>query len=238
MVQRMQVVGYIRVSTAEQAADGVSLGAQRDKLVGYCRLHDLELLSIHRDEASAKSLTRPGLAAALACLDSGEAAGLVVAKLDRLTRSLADWQELITRYFGPDRRHQLMAVSDSIDTRTAAGRMVLNLLLTVAQWEREVIAERTVEALTHKRGKGERVGTVPYGSRLAPDGVHVEPDSAELSTMRRLAELRAAGHSLRSAGALLILEGHLPRRGNAWSVATLARLSRRMRLEGGIDGSS
>lgn len=75
---------------------------------------------------------------------------MVVVKLDRLTRSVADWQLLIDDYFGERSGKQLFSVADSIDTRTAAGRLVLNVLLSVAQWERETTGERTREALRHK----------------------------------------------------------------------------------------
>ena len=95
------MVGYIRVSTAEQAEDGVSLAAQRVKIEQYCALYDLTLVEVIDDAAlSAKTLNRPGLQRALSMLRSGKADGLVVAKLDRLTRSVGDWQRLITGYFG------------------------------------------------------------------------------------------------------------------------------------------
>src|SRR5262245_12352055 len=92
----MKVVGYIRVSTEEQATSGQSLDAQREKLAAYAKLYDLELVSILEDAGeSAKSLNRPGLQDALGRLRRGDATGVLIAKLDRLTRSVADWQALI-----------------------------------------------------------------------------------------------------------------------------------------------
>ncbi len=97
----MNVIGYCRVSTEEQAANGQSLDAQRAKVEGYAKLYDLELVGVIVDAGvSAKSLNRPGLQEALAKLRKGEAEGLVICKLDRLTRSVSDWQELIDGYFG------------------------------------------------------------------------------------------------------------------------------------------
>jgi site-specific DNA recombinase len=168
----MKVIGYIRVSTEEQAVNGQSLDAQRAKLEAYAALYDLELVDIIVDAGvSAKSLEPARPAGCLAKLRRGEADGLVIAKLDRLTRSVGDWQALIDGYFGDKAGKQLFSVADSIDTRTAAGRLVLNvLLLSVPQWERETIAERTRDALQHKIGKGERCGKVRFGFALADDG--------------------------------------------------------------------
>jgi len=128
----MKAVGYIRVSTDEQASSGVSLDAQKAKLEAYASLYDIELVDIEVDAgASAKTLNRPGLQSAVARCESGEAQALIVVKLDRLTRRVADLDTLIERYFG--NRFALMSVSEQVDTRTAAGRLVLNVLTSVAQ---------------------------------------------------------------------------------------------------------
>ncbi len=122
----MKAVGYIRVSTEDQAMTGVSLPAQRAKLEAYASLYGLELVRIEVDDGvSAKTLERPALRRALATVDRGEADGLLIAKLDRLSRSVADWDRLIDGYFGERAGKQLWSVADSIDTRTAAGRLVL-----------------------------------------------------------------------------------------------------------------
>src|SRR3954465_11289985 len=100
-MRTMRVVGYVRVSSADQARDGVSLDAQSQKVRLFAELHGLDLADVVTDAgASAKTLDRPGLSSVLAMLDGGEAAGLVVFKLDRLTRNIGDWAALIDRYFG------------------------------------------------------------------------------------------------------------------------------------------
>ena len=169
--------------------EGVTLDFQREKVEGFAKLHDLDLVAVVVDGGvSARTLDRPGLASVLAMLDDGRADGLLVAKLDRLTRSLADWSALIDRYFGRSDGPSPMSVAESIDTRSAAGRMVLNLMMTIAQWERETIVERTTDALQHKRRKNERTGGVPWGKRLDEDGVrlHVVPEEvAIIAEMRK-----------------------------------------------------
>jgi site-specific DNA recombinase len=115
---------------------------------------------------SAKSLERPGLARALRMLENGEASGILVTKLDRLTRSVKDLGHLIERYFGA--RFALLSVTDSIDTRSAGGRLVLNVLASVSQWERELASERTSEALQHLKAQGRKLGGRKPGSKNKP----------------------------------------------------------------------
>jgi site-specific DNA recombinase len=225
----MRVILYCRVSTADQADYGVSLEAQAAKLTAYADLYDLTIVDTVTDAGeSAKSLNRPGIQHALAMLRRGEADGLVVGKLDRLTRNVADWQALISGYFGERAGKQLFSVADSIDTRTAAGRLVLNVLLSVAQWERETNCERTREALQHKISKGERCGKVRYGYNLADDGKTLVANSAEQTAITTMVQLRNAGHTLRQIAAELTERG-IPTKesGNAWSYAAVRRILNR-----------
>jgi site-specific DNA recombinase len=133
-----------------QAQEGISLEAQRAKLQAYCMVQDLTLIEVIADEGqSAKTLERPGLRRALGMLDRHEVDGIIIPKLDRLTRSVKDLAELCDRYFREGKPWHLLSVSDAIDTRSAGGMLVLNVLMSVAQWEREVIGERTREGLRH-----------------------------------------------------------------------------------------
>jgi len=205
----LRVDGYIRVSTEEQAREGSSLILQREKIEWYCKAHDLELVRIECDAGvSAKTLEREGVAAVLDDLQRGRVDGLVVIKLDRLTRSLRDWAHLIERFFDDRAGRRLFSVSDSIDTRTAAGRMVLNLLMTVAQWEREVIAERTRDALQGKIGRGERCGRVRFGYALADDGKTLVPDPVQQKAIDFMRQWEAQGKTYRDMGALLTEMGN------------------------------
>lgn len=220
----MKVILYARVSTAEQADNGVSLDAQTAKLRAFADLHDLEVADIAVDAGeSAKSLKRPGLQNALAMLKSGEADGICIAKLDRLTRSVADWQCLIDGYFSERAGKQLFSVTDSIDTRSAAGRLVLNVLMSVAAWEREIIGERTKEALRHKIRKGQRCGKLRYGYDLAADGKTLKENPAEQQAIALMRELRATGHSLMAIAAELTRRGIPTKTGAAEWIHTAVR---------------
>jgi len=214
----MKAIGYARVSTDEQAREGVSLAAQESKLRAYAALYDVELVDVVVDAGvSAKTLDRPGLSAALARIDAGEAEGLIIAKLDRLTRSVADWNALIDAYFG--KRAALLSVGDQIDTRTAAGRLVLNVLVSVAQWEREAIGERTADALAHKQANGEKVGAPAFGYRIEGTGLAEVAD--ELKAVEVMREMRAAGASLRAIADELNTRGIATKRGGVWAAATV-----------------
>ena len=220
-----RTVAYLRVSTAGQAEHGVSLDAQRAKVEAYAALYDLDLVAVEVDAGvSAKTLDRPALCAALARLDSGDAEALLVCKLDRLTRSVRDLGELLDRYFGRNDGPALLSVADQIDTRSAAGRLVLNVLASVSQWEREAIGERTAAAMAHKRSRNEFCGgRIPYGWALDADGVRLAPRADEQKVIRLARELREAGLSLRKVGAELERRGILTRAGKSWHATQIAR---------------
>ncbi len=223
---RTRTVAYIRVSTDKQAEHGVSLEAQRAKLESYAALYDLDLVAIEVDAGlSASTLDRPGLQAALTLLRTKKADALLVVKLDRLTRSVRDLGDLVDRYFGAGKTASLLSVGDQIDTRTAAGRMVLNLLTTVAQWEREATGERTAAAMAHKAASGEYTGgQAPYGFTLAADGVTLAQDAGEQAVLTQVRDLRAAGLSLRAVAAELDRLGVRSRAGKAIGLTQIARM--------------
>jgi DNA invertase Pin-like site-specific DNA recombinase len=229
----LRVVGYVRVSTKEQADDGVSLLAQAQRVRDYCRLYQLDLVCVLSDPGeSGANLRRPGLTEALGMLDSGAADGLVVAKLDRLSRSILDWSSLIERYFADGRRCRLFSVGDSIDTRTATGRLMLNLLVSVAQWERERIVERTVEALDHKRAAGERIGTVPYGWTVGADGKTLDTVPDEQRVIRVIMTRIDEGFYFRAIAAELTRRGILTKKGRRlWSPAAVRSIFSRHKRE-------
>jgi site-specific DNA recombinase len=218
----MKAVAYLRVSTEDQAVKGVSLEAQRVKIEAYAGLYDLDLVAMLEDAGmSARTLERPGLQAALAMLARGEAQALIVLKLDRLTRSVRDLGDLLE---GPFARAALLSVSEQIDTRTAAGRLVLNVLASVAQWERETIGERTATAMAHKKTKGERVGAVPYGYGLGADGHALVPVAAEQAVIAEARRLKASGLALRAIAAELERAGMVARNGRRFEAAQVQRM--------------
>lgn len=165
-------------------------------------------------------------------LRDGRADAVLVVKLDRLTRSVRDLGSLVENYFREGLPWSLLSVGDSIDTRTASGRLVLNVLGSVGQWEREAGSERTKEALAQVRSEGFMLGRLPYGFRYADTvdqhGRRAVTDApAEAATVTRMRELAAAGRSIYQIATEMNAEGHRNRAGKPWHPTTVYGLLRR-----------
>jgi site-specific DNA recombinase len=175
---------------------------------------------------SAKSFNRPGLQRALSMLRKGKAQGLLVAKLDRLTRSMRDLGALVEDELVKG-RWALLSVAEQLDTRTASGRLVLNILGSVATWERDAIGERTREAMAHKRSRSERTSLhAPYGYRVVIGGKVLEADEAEQAMLAAIREARARGLSGRAIVAELAAKGFTTRKGTALRLTQVQRIMR------------
>lgn len=221
-----RVLGYVRVSLEKQAEQGNSLEVQRHRLTAYANLYDLEIEGIIEDVGfSGKSLSRPGLESVLNRLARREVDAVLVAKLDRLTRSVRDLDFLLRTHFREENRAALLSVAEQIDTRSASGRLVLNVLASVSQWERETIGERTAAAMQHKRSRGEYTGgRLPYGYRLAADGVHLLPEEREQEIILEIQKRRIRGWSLKKIARSLVADSFFPRRGGAWHPKQISRI--------------
>lgn len=219
----MKAVGYIRVSTEEQADSGLSLKHQRSKIAAYAHAADLELCEVFEDAGrSAKDLKRPGIQSALSMIEQGSARALVVLKLDRLTRSVKDLGHLVE--FFDKTKAVLISVQDSINTSTAGGRLVLNVLGSIAQWEREAIGERTAAALAVKVADGEKIGgTVPYGFDVDAKG-RLKPNMTEQTALVLIKRWRKRRISLREIGRRLLARGFRPKVAKEWHPQVIKQL--------------
>jgi DNA invertase Pin-like site-specific DNA recombinase len=201
------VVTYLRVSTSEQALSGLGLEAQRATVAAYAERKGLTIVGEYCDEGiSAKSLKgRPAALAALVAVRAGSAAGLLVAKMDRLSRSVVDGAGLMER---AAREGWALHFADlDLDTSTQAGEMAANVIISGSQYERRLISQRTRDALAAKRARGERLGAAP----ALPSEV----------TRRIIAE-RANGLTFQAIADGLMADGIPTARGNArWFPATI-----------------
>jgi site-specific DNA recombinase len=217
-----QAIGYIRVSTEGQAADGVSLDAQEAKIRAWCAANDYELAGIHVDAgiSGSKASNRPALHSALA--QCGKGTALVVYSLSRLARSTKDTIEISERLdtLGAD----LVSLSEKIDTTTAAGKMVFRMLAVLAEFERDQISERTRTAMQHMRSQGVLVGAVPYGYALADDGARLLPHAVEQAVIDQARELRDSGLSLAKVATELQKRGHVSRTGRMFQAVQVQRM--------------
>lgn len=206
---KLRVVGYIRVSTSDQGDSGAGLDAQRSAIKAEASRRGWKLLEIHEDVASGRSMRkRVGLEAALKAVETGDAGGLVCAKLDRLSRSLQDFANLMERA----RRGgwALVALDLGVDTSTPSGEMVASVMASVAVWERRIISQRTSDALAERKKAGVRLG-----SR--------EPQISE-ATRRRIKNMRSRGWSVPRIVEKLQADGVPTARGGQWRVATVQQV--------------
>lgn len=181
-------VGYCRVSSEEQAAHGISVSAQRDILNGYAAMTQSAIRIFEDAGFSGKNTARPGLQAMLDAVRAGGVETVVVWKLDRLSRSLRDTLTMIEDVFQP-LRVRLVSITESIDTSSPSGRMMLNMLAAFAQLEREQDSDRVVMAHKHlARDCRYLGGHVPLGYTVDDSG-HYQLDLATAPIVRRVFEM-------------------------------------------------
>lgn len=209
------VIGYTRVSTEEQASSGLGLEAQRDTITRYAEAHEWDVVWYEDAGLSAKSLDRPQLQAALARLHVApkrrDVDGIVVAKLDRLSRSVVDFAGVLE--LARARKWAMVAIDLGVDTSTPTGELVANVMMSVAQWERRVIGERTSAAMQAAKRQGRHMGRV---------------SALPQATGNRLLTLRRR-HTLEGTADRLNAEGLVTATGAAWSANTVAKVQTRLR---------
>lgn len=145
-----------------------------------------------------------------------------------MTRSVKDLCALLELF--EKRKVALISVAESLDTGSAAGRLVITIMGAVSQWEREAIGERTRDALRYKQSQGKRAGNIAFGSRLADDGEHIEADSGEQAALAEIRRLRGEGTTLRGIAAVLNHQTYRTRRGTPWRLESVARVLKRPNL--------
>jgi DNA invertase Pin-like site-specific DNA recombinase len=197
----MMVVGYVRVSTSEQADSRAGLLAQRRAIEAEAERRGWDLVQIYADEGvSGKSMNgRPGLQEALQAVESGEAEALVVSKLDRLSRSLLDFASLMERARKKD--WSLVALDLGVDTSTPSGAMMASVLSAFAEYERRLIGQRTADALAVRRSQGVQLG---------------RPREVPAAVIDRVQELRSSGLSVAAIARRLNADGVDTPRGGRW----------------------
>jgi len=218
-----RIFGYCRVSTEGQATEGISLEAQTAKIQAWAMANDSEVAGVWVDAgiSGKRADNRPELQAVLeACCSEGGL--LVVYSLSRLARSTADTLEIAGRLeaAGAD----LVSLSEKIDTSSAAGKMLFRLLAVLAEFERDLVSERTKAALSHKKRKGERTGEVPFGFCLAADGVRLERDENESRIIELIQSLRDQGLSYAAIAAELDAAGMAPKKASKWNAMTVRNI--------------
>ncbi|APT10262.1 MULTISPECIES: recombinase family protein [Mycobacterium avium complex (MAC)] len=208
------VVAYVRVSTEEQAASGAGLDAQRAAIAAECDRRGWTVVGWYADEgvSGGKALdARPALTAALNTVETAQAAVLMVAKSDRLARSLPTLLHVIDR--AERAGGVVVAVDGTVDTSTAAGRFTTQIMGSVAELERGLISDRTKAALAVRKAQGVRLG---------------RPTTVPSSVVDRIAAERAAGATWAAIADGLNADGTPTGQGGSqWFPNTVARIAKR-----------
>ena len=189
-----RAIGYVRVSTDEQAREGISIEAQQDRIRALATAKGWDLIEIIRDPGySGKSLQRPGARNLIDLCRRGVVNVVIVYKVDRLTRKQKDLWYLLEEVF---EKHQVgfVSVTEAFDTTTAAGKAFLGMIGVFAQLERDLVSERTREALNQKKIKREWTGRVPLGFAMGENG-RLEEDPGTMKLIARAKRLRRRGAS-------------------------------------------
>ena len=230
----MKAIAYTRVSTQEQALQGVSLEAQEARLRAYCTLAGLELAEIVREEgvSGVKPLaSRPRGARLLEALEAGEASHVVSLKLDRLFRDAVDAMGMSKNWDAAGVSLHLVDMGgQAINTGSAMGRFFLTMMAGFAELERNLISERTSAALQHKIANGEHVGAPALGFQMVEGELTENAD--ETATVARIRELRAEGRTLRDIASQLTAEGWKTKRGGEWHSSTVSYVLKRLEANG------
>lgn len=212
----MRLIQYHRVSTEEQAESGLGLAAQRRATTGYLEAFAFkgwESVGVLEDEGISTRLPldkRPAMAETMALIRAGEADGLIAMKMDRISRSVVEWEALMAESNNPKTGgFTLVAMDVGVDTSTATGKMAARLIAVIAEWERDIISERTRAALAERAAQGVKLG---------------RPRRIPGSIRDRVWELRSGELSYRAIAQRLTDDGVPTISGNPWSHSTVASL--------------
>ncbi|BBW97268.1 recombinase family protein [Geobacillus icigianus] len=221
----MAVGIYIRVSTEEQAKEGYSISAQREKLKAYCEIQDWKDYRFYVDEGiSAKNLNRPQLQLMLKHIQEGIIDTVLVYRLDRLTRSVKDLYKLLELF----EKHgcKFKSATEVYDTGTAMGRMFITIVAAMAQWERENLGERLRVGFQEKARQGKYAANKrPFGYNLDPKTGKLTINEEEAQVFRTIVDLYLKkGYGANRICKWLNERGIKTRDGNTWNDKPLIQM--------------
>ncbi|MEO8261817.1 MAG: recombinase family protein [Pseudolysinimonas sp.] len=201
-------LGYCRVSTAGQVEHGASLDAQEATLRAEAERRGWDIEIVREEGRSAKSMNRPELQEALRRLDKGDAQILLSVRLDRVSRSVADFAEMMKR--SQRRGWGLTFTATAIDTTDASGKFAAHIMIAAAEFERDLISARTREGMAQRKSEG-----VVFGRVVAPEF---------LPTYSKVLAMHADGMSYNTIAQHFREIQEPTARGGQWAAATVRRI--------------
>jgi DNA invertase Pin-like site-specific DNA recombinase len=220
----MKIIGYIRVSTDQQAESGLGLEAQKKAIEDYAFKKGQSIAAFYQDEGMSGSLSldkRPGILNAISSLEKGDI--LAIAKRDRLGRDpfiVAMIESAVARKGA----QIISAAGEGTDNDDPPSILMRRMIDAFAEYERLIIKARTKAALQIKKERGERVGHIPYGYSLARDGVHLIAYEEEQFILREIKALRIKGYSIRDIAHAMNINQRLNRDNAPWNHASIFRI--------------
>lgn len=227
----MTVAIYIRVSTEDQAREGYSLDAQRSSLKSFCKSQGWNHYRFYVDEGlSAKDTNRPQLQLMLEHIKEGKISKVLVYKLDRITRSVRDLQELLKVFEEND--CAFVSSTEQYNTSTSSGRLFINLVGSMAQWERETTGERVSMTLQEKAHKGEWLAQAPFGFKKINKKLY--HDEEQMPILKDIIKKTKEGYSMRQLSNYLNDSGIPPLRGYQWHITSIQGMIKNPALYGAM----
>lgn len=213
---------YVRVSTTGQALDGVSLEVQEKLIAEWCARTGYLLQEVFTDAgiSGSKMANRPALLEVIG--KCGKHCALVVYSLSRLARNTRETLEIAETL--KKKGAGLVSLAEAIDATTPTGEFTFTMMAAVAQLERQQTAARTKDALAAKKARGQRIGSLAYGYRLAADGVTLVENAAEQKVIATAREFHAAGLSLRKIADTLAIYGFTARKGGKFGAQQIKNM--------------
>ncbi len=222
-----KALAYIRVSSDEQAKEGVSLDAQEQRVRAYAEMRGLDLVGIYREEGVSAGVPlskRPEGSRLVAGLGQKKATHVIAVKLDRLFRNTADALNTTSAW---DKSKFALHVLDmggsAIDTSSAIGKMFLTMIAGFAEMEKNLAGERTKAALGHQKASGNVYSRVtPFG--FDRQGDKLEENPSEMATVSRMQLMRESGLSLQQIADALNQTGAQSKLGGTWYPVTVQKV--------------
>lgn len=217
----VRVAIYTRVSTEDQAKEGFSLGAQRERLEAYCLARDWEVAGLYIDDGhSGRNIRRPAYQKMLAERDRWDA--LLVIKMDRIHRNARNFMEMMDNLGAWEK--DFVSATESLDTSTAMGRFVMDIIQRIAQLESEQIGERVYMGMSQKAKAGPGIlgFNAPLGYDLSEG--RLVPNEREATIVREMFALCLDGKTLEEIASELNDEGHRTKRDTSWTVVKVYRI--------------
>lgn len=225
-MEKEKAVIYCRVSTEGQVNEGVSLEAQEQKARSYCELQELEVVEVIEDRGVSGGDPlgeREGGAELLESIEKHGAGNVVSLKLDRLFRDTVDALQVTKKWDSQGTALHLVDMGgQTINTGSAMGRFFLNMMAGFAELERNLTAERTAEALQHKKNSREVYSGTPYG--FDREGDKLVENEQEIETVKLIKERREKGETLQSIAEELNSRGIETKQGGKWYAKTVSNI--------------